>query len=79
MSGFTLNFEYLLSLVGLIVWAIRLEGRVNSVDKAHTETQKDVDNVRSLQGIYESKLAEQMAQVRESLARIEGFLKLRDD
>jgi hypothetical protein len=38
-----------------------------------------VDVVRSLQAVHEGKIADQLAKVRESLARIEGFLKIKDE
>jgi hypothetical protein len=76
----TLSFEFLLvSGVGFVIWLIRLEGKVKHLDDRSNSTQKDVDVVRSLQAVHEGKIADQLAKVRESLARIEGFLKIKDE
>lgn len=79
MDTVKLGIEALLVVFGLIVWAIRLEGKVLNLEKHQSETQKDVDAIRELQNIRESKVAEQLAQMRESLARIEGYLRLKGD
>lgn len=62
--------QVILAVIGLIVWLIRLEGKVLAAEKANTETQKDVDALR----IDHSKIAEDLSRIRESLARIEGSL-----
>lgn len=64
------TIQVILSGVGLVVWLIRLEGKVLASEKANTETQKDVDALR----IDHSKIAEDLSRIRESLARIEGSL-----
>lgn len=64
------TIQVILSGVGLVVWLIRLEGKVLASEKANTETQKDVDALR----IDHSKIADDLARIRESLARIEGGL-----
>jgi hypothetical protein len=58
----------ILPVVALIVWLIRLEGRVNMVERANIETQKDVDHMRTDNKI----IFETLAAIRESLARLEG-------
>lgn len=62
--------QIILAGVGLVVWLIRLEGKVLASEKANAETQKDVDALR----IDHSKIAEDLSRIRESLARIEGSL-----
>jgi hypothetical protein len=75
-----LSVEFIITgVTGIVIWLIRLEGKVKHVDDRSLETQKDVDVVRSLQTVHESKIAEQLSKVRESLARIEGFLKIKDE
>lgn len=61
-------------VVGVVIWLVRLEGKVSAVDKANTETQKDVDELRTKHEALDSKIIEQLAQIRESLARLEGKL-----
>lgn len=61
-------------VVGLVVWLVRLEGRLSAVDKANMETQKDIDDLRTRHEALDSKIVEQLAQIRESLARLEGKL-----
>lgn len=64
------TIQIVLAVVGLVVWLIRLEGKVLASEKANHETQKDVDALR----IDHSKIAEDLSRIRESLARIEGSL-----
>ncbi len=59
------NVEFLvMGFVGLIVWFIRLEGKV-------TYTEQKVDKLFHLE--------EKISDIRESLARIEGQLGLNKD
>jgi len=63
----------IIAIISTIVWLIRLEGRVNTIDKMNAETQKDVDHLRNdNRTIYDT-----LATIRESLARIEGALLTR--
>ena len=55
------------ALIGLIVWLVRLEGKASS-------TEKQVDALWIKHEGLDSKVVEQLASVRESLARIEGSL-----
>ena len=55
------------ALIGLIVWLVRLEGKVS-----HSEKQLDALQIKHES--LDSKVVEQLADVRESLARIEGAL-----
>ncbi len=64
------TIQVIFSGIGLVVWLIRLEGKVLAAEKSNIETQKDVDELR----IDHSKIAEDLARIRESLARIEGGL-----
>lgn len=53
-----------------VVWLVRLEGKILAQDKANIETQKDVDSLR----VDHSKISDDLAKIRESLARIEGVM-----
>ena len=67
MKAFADIWPVVLSIVGLIVWAVRLEGRVNQVEKI--QTSLEIKHEAS-----DSKVVDQLSDVRESLARIEGHL-----
>lgn len=71
----------LMSAIGTIIWLIRLEGRVNQGDRDHISTEKlivsvdkRIDVVVGKHDALESKVLQQLSEVRESLARIEGSL-----
>ncbi len=60
----------ILSALAAVVWLVRLEGKILAQERANLETQKDVDALR----IDHSKIAEDLARIRESLGRIEGAM-----
>lgn len=62
------------AVIGFIVWLVRLEGKINAVEKSNVETQKDVDELRARHEALDSKIVEQLSEIRESLARLEGSL-----
>ena len=66
----TEQFQMILSALAAVVWLVRLEGKILAQEKANVETQKDVDGLR----IDHSKIAEDLARIRESLGRIEGAM-----
>lgn len=79
----------ILAGIGLVVWLVRLEGKVKtSSDKIRDNRQEYREAVATCQAeikaltvkheSLDSKVVEQLAQVRESLARIEGALGVRD-
>jgi len=55
------------AVVGFIIWLARLEGKV-------TFNEKEINELRVKHESLDSKVIQQLAQVREALARIEGFL-----
>jgi len=70
-----LSVEYIIgSALGIVIWLIRLEGRVIQGDRDHSETTKQIDILRTKHDSLDSKVVEELARVRESLARIEGAL-----
>jgi hypothetical protein len=69
----------LLSIVGLIAWLVRLESRVNRADENNGRCEKKIDEYAVKHDALDSKVVEQLAQVRESLARIEGALGVRNN
>lgn len=64
------------AFVGLVVWSIRLEGKVKANEKANEQTQRDVDALRTKHEALDSKVIEELTRIREALARIEGRLSV---
>jgi hypothetical protein len=64
----------ILASVLLIVWLVRLEGRVNQGDKDQEATEKRVDALTIKHENLDSNMMKSLMEVRESLARIEGAL-----
>jgi hypothetical protein len=62
------------ALLGYVIWLVRLEGRVNQADRIISDTQRDVEALRIKHENLDSKIIQQLAEVRESLARLEGAL-----
>lgn len=71
-------WPFVLSIVGLVVWLARLEGKTDSAIKANEETQRDVNDLRTRHEGLDSKIVEQLARVRESLARLEGYFSAKN-
>lgn len=68
MVNFGIDPFYLIStLVGLIIWFTRLESKTNRNEKDISKIEKKHDNL-------ESKLIDELSDVKQSLARIEGSL-----
>ena len=68
------TIQIIASGVAVVVWLVRLEGKINAADKSNLETQKDVDELRIKHEELDSKIIEQLSKIRESLARLEGSL-----
>lgn len=62
------------AIIGLIIWLVRLEGKTSSNEKAIDRVEKQVDALEIKHEQLDSKLVQQLAAVREALARIEGAL-----
>lgn len=69
--------QIVLGAVAFIVWLVRLEGKVKHTEKLAEEAQKDVDVLRVRHENLDSKIVDQLTQVRESLARLEGALNIK--
>lgn len=65
--------------IAFIVWLVRLEGKISYIEKSGIETQKDVDDLRAKHDALDIKIVEQLARIRESLARLEGKLGVKDE
>lgn len=71
--------EILLAAIALIVWLVRLEGKLGHVERLANEAQKDVDVLRTKHEGLDTKIVEQLGAVRESLARLEGRLGIKNE
>jgi hypothetical protein len=64
----------LVGTVAFIVWLVRLEGRVTYEARITSANEKRIDTLEEKHHALDSKVVEQLSDVRESLARIEGAL-----
>jgi len=69
------NVELIIATIGVVVWLVRLEGKVKQNTERNAETQKDVDTLRVRHESLDSKIVDQLSQVREDLAEIKGYLR----
>lgn len=62
--------------VGLVVWLIRLEGKVQYVEKNHEEFKSTVKAehrvMNTKHDALDSKIFDELSQIKQSLARLEG-------
>lgn len=78
IANLSIEFIFAGAISGL-VWLIRLEGKLRHVERLTEEAQKDVDAARARLEVVDSKMAAELARVRESLARIEGHMGIRSE
>lgn len=76
MEQIKVLWPVLLGGIGFIVWLVRLEGKIEANKTANQETQKDVDALRIEHNTLNHQTVKQLAEIRESLARIEGRLSV---
>ncbi len=73
-----LNYiEAIVAIVALIVWLVRLEGKLVSLDRFASETQKDVDVLRTKHEGLDSKIVMELGEVKIILARLEERLGIK--
>ena len=66
MGNITFDPAYAIAaFIGLIVWFSRLESKTN-------RNEKDIEKMDAKQSAFESKIIEDLSEVKEALARIEG-------
>lgn len=66
--------QIVLAALALVVWLVRLEGKIAFAERLAVDVQKDVDVLRTKHEGLDSKIIDQLGAVRESLARLEGRL-----
>ena len=71
--------EAIIAVIALIVWLVRLEGKLSHIERLANEAQKDVDVLRTKHEGLDNKIVEQLGAVRESLARLEGRLGIKNE
>lgn len=62
------SWPIVISFIALIIWSVRLEGKVSFAEKEISELKIKHDNL-------DSALVNKIGEIEKSLARIEGWLK----
>lgn len=62
------------AFIGLIVWLVRLEGKGTINERDISRNTMEIEKLNVKHESLDSKVVEQLATVKESLARIEGAL-----
>lgn len=72
------NWPLLSAVIGLTAWLVRLEGKVKRAEDRSSDTSSDLDKLAGKHDQLSSKVVGELAEVRVSLARIEGFLQVKN-
>ncbi len=64
-----------LSLIGLIVWLARLEGKTDGNTAGHVEQKKSLDDHIRKDEEHQKEVLEKLADIREAIGEIRGHLK----
>lgn len=67
----------IVSSVLVIVWLVRLEGRINEVSRDGARNEKRTTNLENGLKQFNTQIVEQLSEVKQSLARLEGALGVR--
>lgn len=62
------HWQEIVSMIGLVVWLVRLEGKTLNNERRLDHCEVQMENL-------ESGLVKEMSEVKQALARIEGYLK----
>ena len=65
------------AIIGLTIWLVRLEGKISECEKHRERLEKQADVLEIKHEQLDSKLVQQLSDVREALARIEGALGIK--
>lgn len=62
------------TLVGLIVWFVRLEGKVKFLERENLTLSKTLNAVQEHQTVIEGDISKELRQIQVDVAQIKGFL-----
>lgn len=79
MLNITPSLDLILVVIGTVVWAIRQEGKIAHLDDKLNGAQRDVDDLRVRHENLDSKIVQELVHLKESVARIEGYLKAKTE
>ncbi len=68
-------YAELITLVGLIVWSIRLEGKVKNVEQIQGLQDKELSALDERLRTFDSKILSKLSEIAERLSFIEGTLR----
>jgi hypothetical protein len=73
-----MNLEMIISLLlsggGVVVWLVRLEGRIKQCERDIQHVDKSVDILTARHEDLDSRVLRELMEVKQALARIEGRL-----
>lgn len=72
MDWLEAHWQTMTGLIGLVVWLVRLEGQGVNRERRLTHLEQQVENL-------ESGLVKEISEVKQALARIEGYLKAKSE
>lgn len=64
-----------LAFLGGIIWLVRLEGRINNLDRILDMVQAEADDLRKRHEALDERLMSKLSEIEKALARIEGHLE----
>ena len=79
MLNITPSLDLILVVIGVVIWAIRQEGKIAHLDDKLNGVQRDVDDLRVRHENLDSKIVQELVHLKESVARIEGYLKAKTE
>ena len=62
------HWEVFVGMIGATVWLVRIEGKALNTERRVDHLENQVENM-------ESGLVKELSEVKQALARIEGYLK----
>ena len=62
-------------LVGLIVWSIRLEGKVSHIESINIKQDQEIELLDARLREFDSKILNKLSEIAERLSFIEGAIK----
>jgi hypothetical protein len=68
MEALESHWQVITGIIGLIVWLVRLEGKT-------LNNEKRIDHLDQQVNTMEGALVKELSDVKQSLARIEGYLQ----